>query len=167
MSPVVKVLAQISTKETHYGTRIPFDKIEGELLNLSSKHIGKICLILKDQGCLTLRPQLGQPPFHSVRLTPSFYAEFASYFDNDPNADAVEMAQKLLDHAENSISASNLEASIGWGDRWRFNRAFALVVERLSDRFVSQAIQSDYPKAGVVLLPEARAKLREFIGENS
>lgn len=158
---VARMLVEHSTKNIE--TQIDFHVIVAALPNEDASVIEEACFNFENQGYLEASRAIGKAITH-IRLYPSFFAEFQPLFgDTNPNIDAIEVARELLAQQKNQISAQELEDVMGWGDRSRFNQAFALVVEHLPHNCLSNQIQSDFPTNYVMLTSEARASLNQFI----
>lgn len=95
-------------------------------------------------------------------LTQDFYEQFDHQVMGWSTLDdAATLAELMLNNEEMGRTAA-LHAASGWDHR-RFNPAFQLLLGLITEGWISEERQPDYPAPFVGPLPEDRARFRRFI----
>ena len=107
--------------------------------------------------------RLPGPEGYTVRATwPLYWLMSPLLLGTTPVLDALALAHMGLDEQETSLSAFQLQNSLGWDPR-RINSAMAMIRALLPDVSISQAANPSYVITGIYIDARARLGLRRFV----
>lgn len=164
LSPLALELAMwlVRTDDEALPNRRPLEEIAAAFPAAHRGLIEEAIGELEERALIDASRLIG-PGGYTVRATWPLYWLFSPMlFDTTPVQDALVLARMGLDEEDASLSAFQLERSLGWSPR-RINSAMMMIQALLPGVSISKAANPAYLITGIYIDAAARMKLRRFI----
>ena len=167
LSEIAATVARTILEASSDGLRDPieFNSIEPLLPDIDYSLLEEAVFELKEKSLVSVSPTLSHVLHNIIPEYDLFWKLDPLIAETDPIADAVELAQMILQN-DKLWGAAELHKEAGWSKR-RFNPALARLVPEVEPGRVRRFHQPDYVVGGFVIDSEDRYRLKRFISSQS